>query len=202
MIKKHLFTIFVGVIVLVPFTIYGIVKWAEDEYSELPVFPSKEHVIETFALLDQEGNKMTNEDWKGKTVVANFFFTHCPVVCPKMVKQLQRVQAFSKDENLVIASISVDPERDSVQRLKEYSTKVGIGKNWRLLTGDKKEIYRLARKGFLVVATDGDGGEDDFIHSERFVLLDGQSRIRGYYEGTDKAEVDQLINDIKKLQKN
>ncbi|RYG29073.1 MAG: SCO family protein, partial [Chitinophagaceae bacterium] len=135
-----------------------------------------------------------------KIVVVDFFFTHCAAICPRMtagVKQVQ--QAFSKDE-LHIASISVDPERDSVGRLRWYQEKFSIDPaNWELLTGDKKEIYKMARNSFMVVATDGDGGPADFIHSEKLVLVDKQKRIRGYYNGTDEKEVRALIADIQKL---
>ena len=112
--------------------------------------------------------------------------------------QLKRVQAYG-DKNLVINSFSVDPERDSTGQLKIYSARLGAGNNWSLLTGDKKELYRFARKELLISATDGDGGPDDFIHSDNLVLIDKQKRIRGFYRGTDKDDVDRLIQDIKKL---
>jgi protein SCO1/2 len=199
MIRKHLFTLFIIIIVLVPVTIYGVVKWSEDKYGDLPILPSKDHVIQPFSVFDQDGKEMTVDKWQGKIVVVNFFFTHCPVVCPKMIKQMQRVQAFTRNDNTLLLSFSVDPERDSIGRLKEYSSQVNIKENWKLLTGDKREIYALARKGFNIVATDGDGGPNDFIHSEQLVLIDQSGKIRGYYKGTEPGEVDQLIKDIRKL---
>ena len=103
-------------------------------------------------------------------------------------------------ESALLAS-EPDPERDNPERLRSYVNKFSINtNNWQLLTGTKTEIYRLARNGFMIVATDGDGGPEDFIHSEKLVLIDKQRRIRGYYNGTNSAEVNNLINDIKKLQ--
>jgi protein SCO1/2 len=102
---------------------------------------------------------------------------------------------------LLINSFTVDPERDSVGQLKSYAGKMDIHDNWQLITGEKKEIYKLARKSLLVVATDGDGGPNDFIHSELLVLVDQAKRIRGFYNGTDDAEVNNLLRDIKRLEK-
>lgn len=119
-----------------------------------------------------------------------------------MTASLKRVQqAYGNNDNIIINSISVDPEHDSIPQLKKYVNKFSINtRNWSLLTGDKKDIYKLARNEFMIVATDGDGGAEDFIHSEQLVLADQQRRIRGCYDGTNKQEVDQLIHDIKKLE--
>jgi protein SCO1/2 len=157
------------------------------------------HVIDNFSLTNQQGNASSIKDWEGKIVVANYFFTHCPVVCPKMTYQLKRVQAYSGVKNLQLASFSVDPERDSVPNLQAFAKRFTINGNWQLLTGNKQQLYRLARKSFMLVATDGDGGPEDFIHSENLVLIDPQRRIRGYYEGTNEASVNQLIKDIQRL---
>jgi protein SCO1 len=141
--------------------------------------------------------------WNNKVVVVNFFFTHCPSVCPKMMGNLKKVQnAVKNDTPLLLNSITVDPERDSAAALAVYANRFEIDQsNWNLLTGDKKEIYRLARKSFLVTATDGDGGENDFIHSDQLILIDGNHRIRGFYSGVSNNAVNQLISDIKKLNK-
>jgi protein SCO1/2 len=110
-------------------------------------------------------------------------------------------QYFKNDGRVRINSFSVDPLRDSVGQLKKYISQFRLETTrWDFLTGSKKEIYKLARNSFMVVATDGDGGPDDFIHSDKLVLIDGQKRIRGYYDGTDKKEIDQLVDDIKKLE--
>ena len=109
-------------------------------------------------------------------------------------------EEFKNDNSILLNSFSVDPERDSATQLKTYADRFGIvTAKWDLLTGDKREIYKLARNSFMIVATDGDGGPNDFIHSERLVLIDAQKRIRGYYDGTSDKEVKQLVNDIKKL---
>jgi len=117
-----------------------------------------------------------------------------------MTNSLKKVQQAFKEDEILIRSFSVDPERDSVAQLRKYAGQFGINtSNWELLTGDKKEIYKFARNGFMIVATDGDGGPNDFIHSEKLVLIDKQKRIRGYYDGTSGNQVKQLIADIKKL---
>ena len=190
--------LFVAAVVIVPLSVFAVVKWYEQYVEDLPVLGPENHRIGRFQFVDQHGNTINEDTWKNKVVVTNFFFTHCISVCPKMMYQLKRVQAYG-DKNLVINSFSVDPERDSTGQLKIYSARLGAGNNWSLLTGDKKELYRFARKELLISATDGDGGPDDFIHSDNLVLIDKQKRIRGFYRGTDKDDVDRLIQDIKKL---
>lgn len=197
--------LFFALTALLPLSIYGVVSWYEEHQVGLPVLGGKEngreHRIGNFELYNQDGEKQTLENWKDKIVVANFFFTHCPVVCPKMTRNLKTVaSAYAGDPEIVLASISVDPIRDSVPRLKIFAQRFSINSGqWSLLTGDKKHIYQLARHSFQVVTAEGDGGPDDFIHSEKLVLVDGQHRIRGYYSGTEEKDVKQLLNDIKKL---
>ena len=191
--------IFVAVIVMVPVTVFGVVKWYENHYTRLPILGPAGHTISDFSLTDQNGQAVSLKSWEGKIVVANYFFTHCPVVCPKMTYQLKRVQAYSKVKDLQLASFSVDPERDSVPNLQAFAKRFDIKKDWQLITGNKQQLYRLARKSFMLVATDGDGGPEDFIHSENLVLIDQQKRIRGFYEGTNEAAVNQLIKDIQRL---
>jgi protein SCO1/2 len=181
-------------------------SWYEKRYSSLPVLgpridengKSGDHTIASFSLMNQDEKVVTNDKWKGKIVVAHFFFSTCPTVCPAMIRNLQKV--YDMDSELLIQSFSVDPQRDSAAQLRTFSKRMKLDNhNWDLLTGDKKEIYRLARNSFLVVATDGDGGAGDFIHSEKVVLIDKQRRIRGYYQGTNETEMNQLVIDIKKL---
>ena len=188
-----------ALVLLVPFSVYGLITVYQSRFQPLPVLGGPGHVISDFSLRNQHGTIVTQKDWKGKIVVANYFFTHCPSICPKMMYQLKRVQAYGDLKNLQLASFTVDPERDSVGRLNEYAAKFDYKGNWDLLTGDKKQLYRLARNSFLVTATDGDGGPDDFIHSDKLVLIDTQGRIRGFYIGIDESEVNQLIKDVKKL---
>lgn len=195
-------------ILLLPVFLYAIITWYGNQFSRLPVYtralpgtPEQPYHTGSFSLIDQDNKRTCAAAWQGKIAVVNFFFTHCPGICPKMTLNLLEVQqAFREDDQVVISSLTVDPEHDSTLRLRQYAQQFGIhaGK-WQLLTGSKKDIYRLARNGFGVVATDGDGGPQDFIHSDKLVLVDPRQRIRGYYNGTDKQEVQQLIRDIKKL---
>ena len=200
--------IFLAAVFILPLVVYSGYLFFEQKFQKLQVYGKKEivngqkiqHTIADFELVNQDGIKKGIEDWQGKIVVADFFFTHCPVICPKMTANLKRVQQTFSDNEILINSFSVDPQRDSAEQLKKYAKKLRINlDNWQLLTGDKKDIYRLARNSFMVVATDGDGGPDDFIHSEKLVLIDKYKRIRGYYDGTSEKETDQLIYDIKKL---
>lgn len=194
--------LFFAVVLSLPFVVYTGVNWYETSVKALPVLISKEHTISDYKLINQDGKKATTKDWQKKIVIANFFFTHCPSICPKMTRNLINVQqAFANKPDILLVSFSVDPERDSAPVLVKYATRFGFNKNsWQLLTGSKQEIYRLARKSFKVIATDGDGGEHDFIHSNKLVLIDRTKHIRGYYDGTSETETTELIKDIKKLE--
>jgi protein SCO1/2 len=207
--KQPVTLLFIVFIFLIPLAAYVIFDMYERRWGKLPVFGAvkgidgfqEEHHISDFQLINQDGKARSLADWKGRIVVADFFFTHCPSICPKMTASLQRVNDyFSEDTQLQIASFSVDPVRDSAAQLKKYAGRFHLStQRWDLLTGDKKAIYQLARNSFMIVATDGDGGPADFIHSDKLVLVDTKGRIRGYYEGTNKDEADQLLQDIKKL---
>lgn len=198
---KYNIWIFVAVIILLPAAAFGIVKWYENNYTSLPVLGPPNHVLSDFSLTNQNGKSRSLKNEEGKITVNNFFFTHCPTICPKMIWNIKTVQAiFKNDEDVLFNSFTVDPQRDSVAQLKQYALRLGIDNNWQLLTGDKKEIYKLARKSFLVVATDGDGGPNDFIHSDLLVLVDKQKKIRGYYKGTDEEAIKNLERDIKRLE--
>jgi len=201
--SKNFIWLFIASVIVVPIALFGLVSWYEKTYEPLPVFGGIGHRIGDFKMHNQHGEIVSLASWNKKIVLANFFFTHCPVVCPKMTRNLKKVQAaISNDQDVLIESFSVDPVRDSVSRLATYASQFQIkSENWNLLTGDKKEIYRLARKSFLVSATDGDGGPTDFIHSDKLILIDTEKRIRGYYDGTDEKEVAELIRDIRKLKK-
>ncbi|MGZ5190254.1 MAG: SCO family protein [Flavisolibacter sp.] len=192
--------LFVLIVILVPVIAFGLVSWYETKYQKLKVYGKDNHTIDDFNLTNQFGKTASTKNWENKIVVVDFFFTHCPTICPKMTKNLNQVQqSFANDDQVLINSFTVDPDRDSAGRLLNYASQFNIRGNWDLLTGNKKEIYRLARNSFLIVATDGDGGPNDFIHSEKLVLIDKMKRIRGYYDGTNKQEVNQLIRDINKL---
>lgn len=197
------------------FTAYWIIKPS----GELPVYhPSEldqrlvgeaakaekgEHHIKPFHLIDQDGDSVFLKDVAGKVVLADFFFTTCGSICPKMSTQMQRVQeAFKDDDRVLLLSHSVTPETDSVPVLKAYAQEYGVDhRRWRLLTGDRKQIYDLARTSYFAALDEGDGGPDDFVHTENFVLVDPQGRIRGFYDGTKAEEADRAIGDMRTLLK-
>ncbi|MEM7261570.1 MAG: SCO family protein [Planctomycetota bacterium] len=158
------------------------------------------HRIPPFRFTNQEGKQITDETFRGKIYVADFFFTGCGGICPVMTKNLAKVQeAFASDEDLLILSHSVTPEKDNVEMLKGYADLKGVrnGK-WHLVTGDRNEIYKLARKSYFADDSSGSGGSD-FVHSERLFLIDRDRRIRGVYSGTLAFDVVRLISDIKTL---
>jgi len=163
------------------------------------------HTIRYFELNNQLGETITGKELDGKIYVADFFFTTCGGICPRMTKQLVRVQnEFKDNDKVMIVSHTVTPERDTVEVMKKYAEKYGADpKKWLFLTGDKKEIYGLARKAYFIVKEakpgEDDGSGSDFIHTENFVLIDGKKRIRGYYSGIRESSVDSLMNDIRLL---
>ncbi|MDC6350373.1 SCO family protein [Zeaxanthinibacter sp. PT1] len=161
----------------------------------------KYHTIADFSLTNQNGETITQEDYKDKIYIADFFFTTCPSICPIMTKNMAGLQQELQDKpEVMLLSHSVTPEIDSVPRLKEYALENGvIDQKWNLLTGPKKEIYELARKSYLVVQEDGNGGPFDMIHTENFVLVDKERRIRGTYDGTDSEDMKRLLADIEIL---
>jgi protein SCO1/2 len=159
------------------------------------------HSVMDFSLINQEGKTITQKDLQGKIYVADYFFANCKSICPKMSTQLERVQQrFKNQSDFMILSHSVDPLRDSVAALAKYAQLHGAdSKKWYFLTGDKKQLYDLARHSYLVVATQGDGGADDFVHTEQFALIDKEKHIRGFYDGTDSLAVNRLMVDIDQL---
>lgn len=163
------------------------------------------HTIAPFKFTDQNGNTFSSKSLKNKIYVAEYFFTTCGTICPKMNLQMQRVQeAFAGNSKVNILSFTVDPETDTVAQIKNYAESHGANdKQWHFLTGKKEDLYALARKSFFVLKpaaaqNQGDVGSD-FIHTNNFVLIDGKSRIRGYYDGTSEHEVSSLIHDMKQL---
>ncbi|MBL1233225.1 MAG: SCO family protein [Vicingaceae bacterium] len=159
---------------------------------------SKNHKVGEFSLTDQNGKIVTSKNFEDKIYVTDFFFVTCPTICPKMTDQMLRVyEEFNENSDILLLSHTVMPEEDSVSVLKEYANKFNISsEKWKLVTGDKKHIYDLARKTYFAAVTEGDGGVDDFIHTENFVLVDKEKRLRGFYDGTSKKDVDRLIKDI------
>jgi len=166
------------------------------------------HTVGDFSFINQEGEEITQQNLQGKIYVADFFFTTCGGICPKMTKQLQRVQTeFSTDTNFRILSHTVNPSYDTVEVMKAYAERFNANPDqWWFLTGSKQELYLMARKSYLVVPDEKDpnfkhGEESDFIHTENFVLIDPDKRIRGMYDGTNPDEVSELIKDIYDLKK-
>ena len=202
MTNRRTILLFGLLVFVLPVTAWSLLNFYERKLEELPVLgKTKTHRIEDFILINQDGLVRGTANWENRIVVTNFFFTHCPVICPAMTNKLKKVnKAYENDNQILFNSISVDSDRDSPEQLKAYAKRFHIETvKWELLTGNKKDIYKLARNSFMVVATDGDGGPEDFIHSESLVLIDKQRRIRGYYNGTSGKETNQLITDIKKL---
>ncbi len=163
------------------------------------------HKIGDFSFTDQNNKTFSLKDVKGKVFVAEYFFSTCGTICPKMTAQMQRVHHHFKQNNQVeILSFTVDPETDSVARLAEYAQlHHADSKQWHFLTGKREKLYEVARKSFFVlkpaaVQNQGDVGSD-FIHTNNFVLVDRQLRIRGYYDGTSETEVDRLMKDMERL---
>lgn len=156
------------------------------------------HYVSEFSLLDQDSNIVTMNKFHNKIYVADFFFTTCKGICPIMTEQMiSAYKAYQDNPDVLFLSHSVDPETDTPSRLKRYAHNRGIeGEKWTFVTGDKKQIYDLARYSYLVDASVGDGGPTDFVHTENFALVDRKGRIRGYYDGTDSISVKKLIGDI------
>ena len=159
---------------------------------------TKDHTIADFELTNQNGEKITNKNYKDKIYVADFFFTRCQTICIAMAYNMIELQDFYKnDDDILFLSHSVTPIIDSVAALKEYADRKGVidGK-WNITTGAKTHIYELARKSYFAVLDEGTGDENDFIHTEQFVLVDKEKRIRGYYDGTEKEDMEKLKKDI------
>jgi len=163
---------------------------------------SKYHKISDFELINQNGEIITQEYYKNKIYVADFFFTTCQSICPIMTKNMLEIQEQLKnDKEILLLSHTVTPEIDSVQQLKKYALENRIDDDkWNLVTGEKKQIYDLARKSYLAVE-DSEFGNFDMIHTENFMLIDKKRQIRGFYDGTDKNEIIRLLSDIEILKK-
>tara|TARA_Y100000739_G_scaffold139815_1_gene120431 strand:+ start:994 stop:1659 length:666 start_codon:yes stop_codon:yes gene_type:complete len=161
---------------------------------------SKYHKISDFELINQNGVTITQEYYKNKIYVADFFFTTCQSICPIMTKNMLKIQEQLKnDKEILLLSHTVTPEIDSVQQLKRYALENSVDDSkWNLVTGDKRQIYDLARKSYLAVE-DSEFGDFDMIHTENFMLIDKQRQIRGFYDGTDIKEIERLLVDIEIL---
>ncbi len=159
------------------------------------------HTIADFSLVNQNGDTITQANYEGKIYIADFFFTTCPSICPIMTENMGVLQAeILDDPEVLLLSHSVTPDIDSVAQLKKYALEKGVvDSKWNLVTGDKKQIYELARKSYLAAKSDGDGGPYDMIHTENFILVDKEKRIRGTYDGTNREEMQKILEDIEIL---
>lgn len=198
-------------------TFFGIISCNYNTKKELPIFnpadidsrlvdkslrnSNKNHTVADFSLINQNGETITQENYKDKIYVADFFFTRCTTICPIMTDNMVKLQnEFLNNDTIMFLSLSVTPNIDSVSVLREYAIKKGvIDAKWNVTTGNKKHIYELARKSYFAVVEQGDGGLQDFIHTTNFVLVDKKKQLRGIYDGTDNKEIKRLIDDIKGL---
>ena len=201
-------------LLVIPALIFVFLKVFAKNHFSIPVYYSidsvktdngfkitKAHQIPDFSLINQNGVTITSKDLIGTIKVVDFFFTRCPGICPKMTNQLTRVQeVFIEDEDVKLISITVDPVYDQPDTLKLYSQKYkALTEKWLFLTGPKDSIYALAQKGFFLSAMEDKEHPVDFIHSDKVVLVDKNGWIRGYYNGTDKKDVDRLIDELRVL---
>jgi protein SCO1 len=214
LIKKILI---LALILVVPgFLYYLLTVKGKNRYHPLPVYgpkiPAKTthrvqgkdipdtiyHTLSDFHLVDQDGKPVSLKTFDDKIFVVGFFYTHCPTVCNDMNSNIDSlVVNYSKNKMVYFASVTVDPVRDSVKALSTYAKKFDSSPKWMFLTGDTATIYPLARKGFLVNALQA--GTDDFIYSDKLILIDSQKRIRGYYSGNSATDITRLNDEIKVL---
>ncbi len=208
------FAIVFGILSIV---ILAIIYNVLDTYKPLPIYQpamvneemvdstiqhqQKYHKIADFSLTNQNGETITQEDYKDKIYIADFFFTTCQTICPIMTDHMVQIQdEIMDDDDVLLLSHSVTPQIDSVAQLKRYALKKGVNdKKWNMVTGDKKHIYELARKSYLAVKTQGNGDAYDMIHTENFMLIDKKRQIRGFYDGTNPEDIERLLKDLKTL---
>lgn len=162
------------------------------------------YTIPKFSFINQDGRVISHRDYDGKIFVADFFFTHCPSICPMMSAQMMRLQGKVKDaglnEEVMFLSHTVDPTRDTPDTLKAYSQKIGADlSNWNFVTGPEEDIYYQAENGYMLTAFPSDSADGGFFHSDKIALIDRQRRLRGIYDGTSTKSVDQLFEDLKVL---
>ena len=207
-----------GTLFLMPVFFLLFFHSGDHQFVRLPYYGAKEpvykadgttdtlyHNIPSFSLIDQNGEVFTRDSLEGKIYVANFIFTTCPSICPDMTHKMVRLQWKLDDpayEDVMLVSHTVDPEHDTVAVLKEYArTHEADEDRWVFLTGDKEDIYRLGSEGYYLAASEDVLAPGGFLHSEKFVLVDKQNHIRGFYNGTDLEEVDRLFDEIRMLMK-
>jgi protein SCO1/2 len=161
------------------------------------------HLVPDFRFINQKGQWVSQNDFKGKIYVTDFFFTTCQSICPVMTSNLKSIYSeFKNDTTVAFISHTVDPEYDTVAVLADYAKNHGAElPQWHFVTGKKTELYSIARKGYYLDAQEGNGGPEDFLHTPNFALVDPEHHIRGYYDGTKENEIKKLLVDIKLLKK-
>jgi len=176
-------------------------KLVEKTVSGAVVIDTIPHTINDFKFLNQDSSWVSNDTFKGKVYVADFFFTSCPSICPIMKSQLIRIyDEFENEDRLKLVSYSIDPEYDTVAVLRNYANALGISSDrWHFLTGDKNEIYDLGEISYMVAAAEDAESPGGFLHSGALLLVDSERRIRGVYDGTIEDQVDVLMGDIRLL---
>ncbi len=162
---------------------------------------SENHTVLDFSLINQNGENINQDIYKDKIYVTDFFFTRCGSICPIMTDNMAKIQKeFLNDDDIMLLSLSVTPDIDSIPTLRKYADDKGvIDAKWNVTTGNKKHIYELARKSYFAVVEQGDGGLQDFIHTPNFILIDKKKQIRGIYDGTNDDDIKRIIEDIKTL---
>jgi len=206
-------------LLIVPGVVLIFLSKADHKFAILPYYGEKEvlydasgkapdtlyHRVPDFSLINQEGNQVSFSDYEGKIIVADFFFTTCPTICPIMTKQMTRLQWLLEDnsyDDVHFLSYTVNPEHDTAEVLKDYADEQGADlSSWTFITGDQEEIFELGFEGYLLSTQEDELAPGGFLHSSMFVLLDRDRHIRGFYDGTSTKEVDDLVTDIKMLKK-
>jgi protein SCO1/2 len=210
-IKVNRTVLFFILTLLIPVTFFCLYNWYENDVDDLPYFnaglPVERKVgkisqIGGFDFVSQDSLPLNESFVKQKIWVVHYFFVSCPTICPVMIANMKLVQrAYKSAGDVRMISLTVDPKHDDVNALKKYTLAKHINtRQWQIGTGEKKALYSFARKDLNMIANDGNGGDNDFIHSDRLVLIDKDRYIRGYYNGLQESEIAQLINDIERLQ--
>lgn len=211
-------SLLLALVLVVPAVAYLVLQTGENRYEPLPIIGPREpvtrttdgktivdtayHTVGEFNLIDSDSMPVTEAVTKGKISVVDFFFSTCGTICPRMSNQMMRVQhKYRDDKDVVILSFTVDPLNDTPSRLKAYAKEhQALPGKWYFITGDKEQIYRLAKESYFLNALETPGSAEAFLHSEKFLLVDKLGRIRGIYDGTDHFEVKRLIEDVEALQ--
>jgi protein SCO1/2 len=187
----------------------GLFGACTNKQKDLPIYGQREvngtdtvyHKIAPFKFVDQDSSWVTNQTYKDKIYVADFFFTSCRTICPIMKTQMVRLYELTKDmDDVMLLSHTIDPEYDTVALLHDFAKRLGVeSKRWHFVTGVKDSIYKIAQTSYFATAMEDKTEPDGFIHSGAFLLIDKQGRIRGKYDGTKEEEVNRLVGDIKML---